>query len=233
MDFLLTLTLTTSFVLIVRKPLKRHPSVFYLLALALTTFYVCASIFGVSVYLWRYLLFAQQRCLIALALFTLVMFVAVFPPESRAYVLLHPLRRELSIIGCVLASGHIVVYLRAFAPRLASDMARIAPNISLSLAVSLVLTLLLVTLTVTSFVVVRNRISPTFWKRIQSLAYPFYLLILLHLVLVLLPSALRGSMGITLNLIVYATLFCTYAVLRLRRRHADRRVRLGASPDGC
>jgi DMSO/TMAO reductase YedYZ heme-binding membrane subunit len=80
---------------------------------------------------------------------------------------------------------------------------------------------LLAVLTVTSFVVVRNHMRPTFWKRLQTLAYPFYLLIYLHLILVLLPSALSGSLAIAFNLLVYTALFATYTALRLRRAAVD------------
>ncbi|MDR0350021.1 MAG: ferric reductase-like transmembrane domain-containing protein [Coriobacteriales bacterium] len=230
MTFLPVLAITTVLVLILRKPLKRHPSVFYVFAFALTGVYLYASVFGAPVLLWRYLLFALQRCTAALALFTLVMFAGVFSPESKAHSLLYPLRRELSIIGCILACGHIVAYLKAFAPRLLDGITSMAVNLTLSLAVSLILTVLLAVLTVTSFVVVRNKMQAARWKQIQTLAYPFYLLILLHLILVLLPSALTGVGTVAVNLVVYVALFCGYTVLRIRRSLLDRkRARLGFS----
>jgi DMSO/TMAO reductase YedYZ heme-binding membrane subunit len=152
------------------------------------------------------------------------MFAGVFPPESRLHAAIYPLRRELSIMGCILASGHIIAYLDAFVPWFLypGGLTQTPLSVTVSLAVSLVLTVLLAVLTVTSFVVVRSRMRPALWKRIQSLAYPFYMLILLHCLLILLPSALAGSITIAINLAVYAAVFCAYVVLRIRRVIDDR-----------
>jgi DMSO/TMAO reductase YedYZ heme-binding membrane subunit len=68
---------------------------------------------------------------------------------------------------------------------------------------------------------VRRLIDPARWKRVQTLAYPFFLLIFIHLVLILLPTA-AGSATVIVNLIVYTALFGSYSILRLRRARNDR-----------
>ena len=217
MLFLTTLVITTVLVVALQKPLKRWPVVFYVLALLMSGVYVYAILFGAAVELWRYFLIYMQRCMIALSLFTLVMFAAVFPNNSRPYNLLMGLRRELSITGFFFAVGHIVAYLHNFLPRLMGFAVDTRTNLMISLAIALVITALLVLLTVTSFTVVRRAMSQTAWKRVQLLAYPFYLLVYVHLMFVLLPSALAGGANASVTITVYTLLFASYSVLRVRK----------------
>ena len=51
----------------------------------------------------------------------------------------------------------------------------------------------------------------------QRLAYPFYLLTYVHLVLLLAPSAFAGRETATVSLVVYSVAVGSYAVLRMRR----------------
>jgi DMSO/TMAO reductase YedYZ heme-binding membrane subunit len=225
--FLITLVCIVVIAALCAKPLKRWPVVFYVLALACTSYYLYASVAGAPVILWQTALPLFQRCLIALALFTLVMFIGVLPEHSKARSLYLPLRRELSILGAIFALGHIVAYVNVFIPRVFNSFFAIDLNLGVSLGISCVLTVLLAVLTVTSFTVVRKKMSAHSWKRIQMFAYPFFLLIFVHLIAVLLPSALAGSQTIAMNLLVYAVLFALYSVLRVRKALRELRERQG------
>jgi DMSO/TMAO reductase YedYZ heme-binding membrane subunit len=106
------------------------------------------------------------------------------------------------------------------------DMAE--ANLFISLSISLILTVVLVLLAVTSFVVVRKALNPETWKKIQWLAYPFFGLIYLHLVLVLAPSALIGRSSAVISLVVYTLLFGSYFVLRgLKAAHDKKQIQVG------
>jgi methionine sulfoxide reductase heme-binding subunit len=72
-------------------------------------------------------------------------------------------------------------------------------------------------LLVTSFQVVKRRMNAARWKGVQRLAYPFYLLTYVHLVLLLAPSAFAGRDTAIVSLVVYTVVVATYAVLRVRR----------------
>lgn len=222
MIFLLTLVCTGVIVALLQKPIKRWPVVFYVLALAGTCYYLYATQFGAPAFIWKYGLIFFQRCIIAMALFTLVMFVSVFPNDSKFRALFGPLRRELSILAFIFASGHIVGYLESFVPQLATNASAMNTNLVFSLAVSCIITLLLVALTVTSVNAVHKRMSAKTWKRIQMLAYPFYVLIFVHLFIVLFPSALAGSETIVVNFFVYAVLLTLYVVFRIGKAVLDR-----------
>ena len=82
---------------------------------------------------------------------------------------------------------------------------------------------LLVVLGVTSFNVVKKRMKKETWKRVQLLAYPFWGLVYVHLLLMLVPSALRGGAPAQMAVVVYSVVFVGYAVLRIRRAAIDRR----------
>ena len=64
-----------------------------------------------------------------------------------------------------------------------------------ALAVALVLFALLLVLGVTSFNFVKKRMRKESWKRVQMLAYPFFLLVYAHLLLMLLPRRAQGRAG--------------------------------------
>ena len=69
------------------------------------------------------------------------------------------------------------------------------------------------------------------WKRVQRLAYPFYLLTYVHLAL-LMPSAAAGNDVAVLSIAVYSVVMGAYVVLRLRKAFADRRAEAAAPASG-
>ena len=94
---------------------------------------------------------------------------------------------------------------------------------AVALVVALALFALLIVLGVTSFNFVKKRMKKETWKRVQLLAYPFWGLVYVHLLLMLLPSALRGGAPAQMSVVVYSVVFLGYAVLRVRRALVDRR----------
>jgi len=60
---------------------------------------------------------------------------------------------------------------------------------------------------------------------VQRLAYPFFLLVYAHLLLMLAPSALHGGIAATASVAVYSAVFAAYIVLRLVRTVRERRAR--------
>jgi DMSO/TMAO reductase YedYZ heme-binding membrane subunit len=171
----------------------------------------------------------MRRGYIALALFTLVMFVGVFSDDSAIRRALLPIRAELSISAAIFIVGHFLPYLTGYL-QLFFDSAALRVNIALSLIISLVLLLLLLVLTITSFNVVRRHMKPGTWKRVQRLSYLFFLLVYAHLIGFLLPSALQGSPVALTSITVYSLVFLSYGALRLRRHLVDKSVKQKAVP---
>ncbi len=225
MTFALTLLITTAMVFILHKHLKKRPAWFYVLTIFLTGLYLFANYVDDSIFRFSWLMIIIQRCAIALSLFALVMFAGVFPKGSRPRTVLYPLRRQLAIIGSLLAVGHIIVYANTYIPLLLAGEGRLDKNKALSITVSFVTALILAVLTGTSFGAVRRLMEPARWKRVQTLAYLFFLLIFVHLALFLAPAAAAGSGTVIVNIIMYVVLFGSYSVLRLRRALIERQTK--------
>ena len=196
------------------KPLKRCPVPFYCAALGLVALYWFGVSTNVTGVWWTWFMPLMQRCALAFLLFTIVMFVGVLDESSPLRARLMPIRRQLSILGCIFALGHLAFYGVSYVPRLGSAL---NGNLGFSLALAALLVLLMAILLVTSFQVVKRRMSAARWKGVQRLAYPFYLLTYVHLVLLLAPSAFAGRETATVSLVVYSVAVGAYVVLRMRR----------------
>lgn len=214
MRFLVALVCSALLIVAFSKPLKRHPAPFYLIALALVALYWYGTVqnFGGAAWLWFAPL--MQRCALAFLLFSIVMFVGVLGDSSRIRARLMPVRRQLSILGCIFALGHIAFYASSYLPRIVSVF---NGNLAFSLSLALLLVLLMAVLMVTSFQAVKHRMSAVAWKGVQRLAYPFYLLTYAHLALLLMPSALAGKETAVVSLAVYTVVVLAYVVLRVHR----------------
>ncbi len=84
------------------------------------------------------------------------------------------------------------------------------------LVVGVAVALVLVVLAATSVSAVRKAMDAAVWKRVQKLAYPFYLLMYVHLAAMLVPSSLMGGNSLA-NLVVYTVVVAAYALLRLAK----------------
>ena len=166
-----------------------------------------------------------QRCLIAFGLFAIVMFIGVLPENSRARRYLLPIRGELSIIAAIFTVGHVVNYLSSYLVQFSSGFSGMASTMAVSFLTSALLIVLLVLLTVTSFNAIRNRMNFKIWKRIQLLAYPFFALVYVHLLLILGPSASGIEQKAFSSVLVYTVIIGCYAILRLAKAYSLRRER--------
>ena len=221
MTFLMVLVATIVAVLALRQPLHKWPVAFYALAVVADVAYIA----GIEGLLPRAvtspLTLLMGKCMLSLALFVVVMYIGVFAKGSRAHQWLKPVRAELSILACILACGHMAVYLASYAPRLGGAM---GANVLSALVVALALLVLLLVLGVTSFGFVKKHMRTESWKRLQRWAYVFFGLVYVHLMLMPAPAASRGGEAALVTVAVYTVVFGAYAVLRVRRALIDRRV---------
>lgn len=221
MIFAIVLVITAAVSLLLRNPLRKWPWLFYVLAVAVDVLFLAESFMPRSV--WSLLLTLVQKCMLPLALFAVVMFIGVFARDSKVGSWLRPVRAELSIIAWILSLGHMTVYLMSYVPRVLAG-GSLGGNVALSFVVALVLFALLLMLGITSFNGVKKRMKADSWKRVQLLAYPFFGLIYVHVLLMLLPSALHGGVAAQVSVAVYTMVFGTYAVLRVARAMKDRKI---------
>lgn len=186
MAFLTILVASAVATVILRGPIKRWPVAFYGLAVVADVAYIV----GIEGLLPRAVMgpltLLMGKCVLSLALFVVVMYVGVFAKGSRAHQWLKPVRSELSIAACILACGHMAVYLASYVPRFGGAL---SANVLGALAVALGLLALLLVLGATSFGFVKKHMRTESWKRLQRWAYAFFGLVYVHLMLMLAPAA--------------------------------------------
>lgn len=212
MDFVVTLVFTAVLSVVLRRPIKKLPLLFYGLAIALVAVLFAGTSGLVPGSWWKFTVPLVQQCMLSFALFTVVMSVGCLPDGWKVTQRLRGIRSELSVAAFILCFGHMVPYIVPYATRVASGTADGATAISFALA--LVVGALLVVLGVTSFAFVKRSMSTAKWKRLQRLAYLFFGLVYLHLVLMMAPSAVHGATEAMLSIAAYTVVFGTYAVLR-------------------
>ena len=221
MRFIVALVLSFALVWLCAKPLKKHPVPFYVGAVALVALYFWGVTAGVRGEAWSSFQPLMQRCALAFLLFSIVMFVGVLGEKNPLRVHLMPIRRQLSILG------HIVFYAASYVPRLASAF---SGNLAFSLGLAALITALMAVLWVTSAKRVKHAMSAVAWKRVQRLAYPFYVLTYVHLALLLMPSAVAGNGVAVLSIAVYSVVMGAYVVLRTARALRDRAADAASAP---
>lgn len=222
MPFILTLVLAFAACVALREPIRRWPIAFYALAVAAVVTQLASASLGLPKPIDLALLVLVKRCYVAMALFTIVMFIGALPPGSRLSRWLRPIRAEVSIVACLLCIGHVIGYAASYVPRAIAG-ALASPTVAAGLLAALVLTMLLAVLGVTSAQRVKRAMGPTRWKRVQRLAYAFFVLACVHALLMLLPSALSGGIAAGEGALAYAAVLLAYLAARGARALADRR----------
>lgn len=222
MDFLAIFVLVLVFSWLFRRPIRMYPVVFYVLAIVCNVALLANAFLSLPRWTLSVVSPLMQKGGLGVAFFLLVMWIGVFPRNSRLSRDFRPIRAELSIMACILIAGHMCVYLASYVPRFAAG-AMLKDSVVAAFAVACVLLVLILVLGATSFRAVKRHMKAHTWKKVQSLAYAFYALVLVHLLLMLGPSAVAGSERSIVMVAIYAVLFGGYIVARIARAVIDRR----------
>ena len=215
MLFLFSLCLAVPAVWYGAPRIKRHAGALYLLAAAGSLGVVSLTHMGLApdFFLWKLL----SNCALATALFAVVMYMAVLPRGGKAVKTLLPIRAELSIIACILTLGHNLAYGKTYFLLLLTRPERLEGEFLWAAVCSLLLIALMLPLMVTSFPRVRKKMKAKAWKRLQRLAYWFYGLTYIHVMLLAVHFLKRGNGEYIWNVLVYSAVFLPYGILRLRK----------------
>lgn len=203
--------------LLLSKQIKRQPLLLYAIVFVL----IALSIVGFSINLYEKIPHDLYRILmgpilsggLSVSFFSIVMYLAVLPRKSFVYKKLMPIRREMSMAGCMLSYFHNFAYGIFIFPNYFNHYNGMTKAEIIAATLSIILMLLLLPLFITSFKSVQNRMSSTVWKMIQSLAYPFYGILYLHIMIIFSNDFPKNIF----NFFIYTLLFGSYAVLRLRK----------------
>ena len=158
MTFLIVLICVVVAVLLLKPAIKKAPAIWYAAAIVLALLYigVLQGLLPLSAPVRNVLFLLLQKGTLAVALFTVVMFVGVFPRDSK-------------------------------------------------------------------FNSVKARMNSQTWSRVQKWSYVFFGLTYVHVLAMLLPSALSGGMAAVQSVVTYTVVFGAYAVLRIVRAMLDRK----------
>ena len=225
MLFLIALIVAVLFAAFLSPALRKAPLPFYLAAALLAAgAAVAAQLDMESDLLLDWVLPLFNRGAAAAAFWALVMWAGALPRGSRAGKRLLAVRGELSSFAAILTLCHAVLrglmYLRQLLrPRFSPDGVFLATCLTV-----LLLLLIMLPLTVLSFKAVRRRMAAKRWKHIQRLAYLFYGLIYIHVLILYLPPALQGLRGYGFSVLLYSALWLSYLVFRLRKHFRARKL---------
>lgn len=219
MTFLILLLAAVVVLVAAAKVIRKHAVWFYGAAVAVVMVYLAGMNGLIDGSWWKATMAPVQRCLLAFALFTIVMYIGVLPKGSWLDARLRPIRAEVSLIACILCLGHVCAYAVRYAAYAFSGSLR--SNMLLAFAVAVILFALLLLLGVTSISRVKQAMSGKSWKAVQRLAYLFFGCTYIHLLLVLTPAVLTGATRAVSSLVIYSVVFFGYVALRVYRARKE------------
>lgn len=218
MLFLIALIIAVFTALILDKPLKKHPTVFYVAAGVLTAVSIIILQSGIEIssrFVREYVIGIFSRGALGAAFWAVVMWAGALPNGSATIKKLMPVRGELSIIAAIITMSHIITYGLQYISDFVKG--RTGSGFAVTSIICIIMILIMIPLTVMSFKTVRRKMNAKTWKKIQRFAYVFYTLIYIHIMVLFVPKARNGKDGYFLSVIVYSVVFIGYAAMRIRK----------------
>lgn len=221
MTFLISLFIVIFLISIGRNFIKKHSNLCYIIASLISIALIVTTYSGVILnapsWLKDYVLPVFTKSSLATSIFVVVMYTGAFKNGSKAIKFLMPIRAQLSIIGCILALAHNIVYGKTHFVKLFTNPSSMSTNMIIAAIISIVLIVIMLPLMVTSFPKVRKKMKPKSWKKLQQLAYVFYGLIYVHVMIIMIPLAKKGITEYRVNVLAYSIVFLTYGAMRIRK----------------
>lgn len=217
MNLIIGIAITAIFYIVAADAIKKHPGAFYI------GIYVWCG--AVVMYFnlgydqkfpeWfnEYFMNMFSRGIFSTATFMVVMFLGVITKHNKLSRKLMSVRGEISIIGSLIVLSHTVVFGVHYFPMLFTNPAAMPTRQMIAAIVTLILLAMLIPLFITSFKSVRRKMNGKTWKNIQRMAYPFFIGIYVH-IMVLYSADVNSHMT---GIIVYTVIYACYVILRLRK----------------
>lgn len=206
--------------------IKKYPGIFYLGIYVWTCFVVYYYNMGYDRNLpsWfnEYFMKIFSRGIFATATFMIVMYLGTITKHNDFSKKLMAIRGEISIMASLLVFSHNIIFGLRYFPTLFTNPSSMPKRELIASIITIFLLLMLIPLFVTSFKSVRKKMKARSWKNLQKMAYPFFIGIYIH-VMVLYSANVKDNM---LGIIVYTIIYASYIVLRLRKRNIKVKRRL-------
>lgn len=220
MLFLIALIIAFFIAFFLDKPLKKHPTAFYVTASVLTACSIILLQSDIDIsnrFVRDYIIGIFSRGALGAAFWAVVMWAGALPNGSAPIKKLMPIRGELSITAAILTFSHIITYGLQYISNFLKG--RTGSGFVVTSIVCIIMVLIMIPLTVMSFKTIRKKMNAKRWKKIQRSAYIFYVLIYIHIIVLFVPKAQKGIEGYFLSVLVYSLVFIGYAVIRIRKAY--------------
>lgn len=224
MLFIIALAIVLCLVCFGDKALKKHPIPFYIAGTVVTVAVVIISqtklIHTLPEFMCDYIISIFSKGSFAAALWCIVMWAGALPNGSAPIKKIMPIRGELSILASAVTLSHIITYGIQYVKTLTNNIKlgrSFTSEFIFTCITVIVLTLIMLPLAVMSFKKIRKKMKPKTWKNIQRLAYIFYALIYIHIMILYVPQAQRGMTEKYISIIAYSIVFIGYALMRIRK----------------
>lgn len=222
MNFIISFILVILFIRFFSEVLKKKPTIFYISAAVIAAIVVAvhALEYHFSGVFGNYIEPLFARAGISGAMFILVMYAGAAPAGSYVSRKLMPIRGQLSIIASILTLGHNTAYGLTYFKNLFTARAGMPMYQLLASICSIIMIVIMIPLFITSFIRIRRKMNGKKWKKLQRLAYVFYGLTYVHVVLLIMPQVLRQRTWYVVNFILYTAIYLGYLVCRLLKTNA-------------
>lgn len=199
--------------------IKKYPVIFYLGIYAWTGFVVYYYNMGFDrnfpTWFNEYFMKIFSRGIFATASFMIVMFLGTITKHNDFSKKLMAIRGEMSIMASLLVFSHNIIFGLRYFPILFTNPSAMPQRQLIASIITIFLLLMLIPLFVTSFKTIRRKMKAKSWKNLQKMAYPFFIGIYVH-VMVLYSSNWKENM---LGVVIYTLIYLAYIILRLRKRN--------------
>lgn len=237
MIFLIALAEALLFAVLCREAIKKHPGIFYLVSIAiigLIVIYQKANLYEVlPEWTYTYIVSVFWRGAFSTALFVIVMFLGAVEKKSTITKELMPVRGQLAIIASLITLAHTIVYGAYYFTTMFTNPQEFEIRDVVALVITAPLLILMLLLMVTSFSKVRRHMEPATWKKIQRLSYPWFALLYIYLMVLLVPGmmeALKASsemelwykVNYVLSVVSYNVVFGAYLIMRVSKYKRDK-----------
>lgn len=214
---LVSIILTLAFVFGCQPAIKKHAGAFYALAvlivLAEVVYYQTGLRDMAPDWVTDYIVNPFKRGALSTSMFMVVMYAGALDAKRASVRKLMGVRGELSIIACILTLGHNFIYGKKHFVRLFTNVSEMKTQEIIAAIISIAMIAIMLPLMVTSFKAIRGKMRGGDWKKLQRLAYGFFALIYVHVMVLFIPKFEKKWMDIAL----YTVIFGVYLVLRVAK----------------
>lgn len=217
MNLIVGLIAITLFYILFANIIKKYPVLFYMatyiLIIPVVLYYETKFYREMPIWFTKYVMDIFRRGIFSTVTFMIVMFLGVVTTHNKYTRKLMSIRGEMSIIGCFAALCHNVAFGIRYFVEFFTNASKMNVYTKTATIISLILIAMMIPLMITSFKCVRKKMKAKNWKNLQKLAYPFFYLIYVHLMVLFMHKPEKHILSIAL----YTFIYLLYTILRLRK----------------